>query len=137
MLNPNLEQARFFVAAAYYHHGYMEEALIEMEKGGACTASMSIEPIRIEALVALFSGSFAPARARLEEVSRLSSQAIGDTYLALAYYYSGSIERGRDDARIAGAPPLLRRRRGQARRWPAFWRRSAIPPRPACRSIAC
>ena len=32
---------------------------------------------------------------RLEEVSRLSSQPIGDTYLALAYYYSGSVERGR------------------------------------------
>ena len=45
--------------------------------------------------MALFSGSFAPARAHLEEVSRLSSQAIGDTYLALAYYYSGSVERGR------------------------------------------
>jgi len=46
-------------------------------------------------LVALFSGRFAPARARLEEVSRLSSQAIGDTYLAQAYYYSGNSERGR------------------------------------------
>jgi Flp pilus assembly protein TadD len=28
-------------------------------------------------------------------VSRQSSQAIGDTYLALAYYYSGNTERGR------------------------------------------
>ena len=26
VLNPNLEQARFFAAAAYYHNGYMEEA---------------------------------------------------------------------------------------------------------------
>ena len=95
VLNPNLDQARFFVAAAYYHNGYMEEALIEMEKGRSLHGADAIEPIRIEALVALFSGSFAPARAHLEEVSRLSSQAIGDTYLALAYYYSGSIERGR------------------------------------------
>ena len=95
VLNPNLDQARFFVAAAYYHNGYMEEALIEMEKGRSLHGVDVIEPIRIEALVALFSGSFAPARARLEEVSRLSSQAIGDTYLALAYYYSGSVERGR------------------------------------------
>jgi Flp pilus assembly protein TadD len=95
VLNPNLEQARFFVAAAYYHNGYMEETLIEMEKGRSLHGVDAIEPIRIEALVALFSGKFAPARAHLEEVSRLSSQAIGDTYLALAYYYSGSIERGR------------------------------------------
>ena len=92
-LNPNLEQAHFFVAAAYYHHGYMEEAIIEMEKGRQLHGVDQIEPIRIEALVALFSGSFAPARARLEEVSRLSSQAIGDTYLALAYFYSGSADR--------------------------------------------
>jgi hypothetical protein len=83
------------VAAAYYHNGYMEEALIEMEKGRSLHGLDVIEPIRIDALVALFSGNSAPARARLEEVSRLSSQAIGDTYLALAYYYSGSIERGR------------------------------------------
>ena len=95
VLNPNLEQARFFVAAAFYHNGYMEEALSEMEKGRSLQGADAIEPIRIEALVALFSGSFAPARAHLEEVSRLSSQAIGDTYLALAYYYSGSVERGR------------------------------------------
>jgi len=95
VLNPNLDQARFFVAAAYYHNGYMEETLIEMEKGRSLHGADAIEPIRIEALVALFSGKFAAARAHLEEVSRLSSQAIGDTYLALAYYYSGSIERGR------------------------------------------
>ena len=77
------------------HNGYMEEALIEMEKGRGLHGTDVIEPIRIEALVALFSGNFAPARARLEEVSRLSSQPIGDTYLALAHYYSGSTERGR------------------------------------------
>jgi DNA-binding winged helix-turn-helix (wHTH) protein/tetratricopeptide (TPR) repeat protein len=95
LLNPNLEQAHFFMAAAYYHHGYMEESLIEMRRGRNLNGLDTIEPIRIEALVALFSGSFAPARAHLEEVSRLSSQAIGDTYLALAYYYSGSADRGR------------------------------------------
>ncbi len=95
MLNPNLDQARFFMAAAYYHLGYMEEALIEMEKGRALHGGDVIEPRRIEALVALFGGHFAPALAHLEEVSRSSSQAIGDTYIALAAYYTGGIERGR------------------------------------------
>ena len=94
VLNPNLEQARYFIAAAYYHHGYMDEARIELEKGRALHGADVIEPIRTDALIALFSGSFAPARARLEEVSRSGSQAIGDTYLALAYFYSGSIDRG-------------------------------------------
>jgi DNA-binding winged helix-turn-helix (wHTH) protein/TolB-like protein len=95
LLNPNLDQARYFMAAAYYHLGYMEEALIEMQKGRALRGGDIVEPRRIEALVALFSGNFAPALAHLEEVSRSSSQAIGDTYLALAAYYTGSIERGR------------------------------------------
>ena len=94
-LNPNLDQARFFVAGAFYHNGFMQEALIEMEKGRNLHGADVIEPTRIEALVALFSGNFAPARARLEEVSRLSSQSIGDTYLALAYYYTGSFDRAR------------------------------------------
>jgi DNA-binding winged helix-turn-helix (wHTH) protein/tetratricopeptide (TPR) repeat protein len=95
ILNPNLDQARFFMAAAYYHLAYMEEALMELEKGRSLRGTDVVEPARIEALVALFSGRFGVAREHLEEVSRLSSQAIGDTYLALAYYYSGSAERGR------------------------------------------
>ena len=95
VLNPNLDQAHFYIAAAYYHLGYMDEALIEMERGRRLHGADLVEPLRIEALVALFSGNFAPARARLEEISRRSSQPIGDTYLALAYYYSGSADRGR------------------------------------------
>ena len=73
----------------------MDEALIAMENARRLHGADVIEPLRIEALVALFSAKFAPALARLEEVSRLSSQPIGDTYLALAYYYSGSSARGR------------------------------------------
>lgn len=95
LLNPNLDQPHFFMAAAYYHLGYMQEALLEMQKGRALGGPDAIEPLRIEALVALFSGSFTTARVRLEEVSRASSQAIGDTYLALAYYYTGSVDRSR------------------------------------------
>ena len=93
VLNPNLDQPRLFMAAAYYHLGYMEEAIIEMEKARRLRGVDVIEPVRIGALVSLFSGQFTPARVHLEEVSRLSSQAIGDTYLALAYHYSGSDER--------------------------------------------
>ena len=92
-LNPNLEQARFFMAAAYYHNGFMEEARIEMERGRTLRGADQLEPFRINTLVAMFSGRFAAARGRLEEVSRLTSQPIGDTYLALAYYYTGSTER--------------------------------------------
>jgi DNA-binding winged helix-turn-helix (wHTH) protein/tetratricopeptide (TPR) repeat protein len=95
LLNPGLAQAHLLTAAAYYHLGYMDESRIAMERGLSLHGPDIVEPLRIEALIALFSGNFAPARARLEEVSRVSSQAIGDTYLALAYYYSGSADRGR------------------------------------------
>ena len=93
VLNPNLPQAHFFRAAALYHLGYMQDAMIELQKARKLRGPDVVEPIRTEGLVALFSGNFAPARARLEEVSRMSSQAIGDVYLALAHYYSGSAER--------------------------------------------
>jgi DNA-binding winged helix-turn-helix (wHTH) protein/tetratricopeptide (TPR) repeat protein len=95
VLNPNLDQAHLFIAAAYYHLGYMDQALIEMENGRRLHGPDVVEPRRIEALVALFSGRFAPAAVHLAEVSRLSSQAIGDTYLALAHYYSGSTDKAR------------------------------------------
>ena len=97
-LNPNLDQARFYVAGAFYHNGYMQEALIEMEKGRSLQGVDVVEPLRIEALVALFSGDFAPAQARLEEVSRLSSQAIGDTYLALSVLLHGQRRTRANDA---------------------------------------
>lgn len=93
VLNPSLDQAHFFIAAAYYHLGYMEESLLEMERGRRLDGPDVVEPLRIEALVALFSGRFAPAVAQLEEVSRRSSQPIGDTYLALAHYYTGNADR--------------------------------------------
>jgi DNA-binding winged helix-turn-helix (wHTH) protein/tetratricopeptide (TPR) repeat protein len=95
VLNPNLPQAHLIVAAAYYHLGYMEEASIALDHGRSLGGDDVVEPERIDGLVALFSGRFAPALAHLEEVSRLSSDAIGDTYLALAYFYSGSPDRGR------------------------------------------
>ena len=73
----------------------MDEAIIELERGRHLRGLDVIEPIRIEALVAFFSGNFAAARTHLEEVSRRSNLAIGDTYLALAYYYTGSVERAK------------------------------------------
>ena len=93
VLNPNLTQAHLFAAAALYHLGLMEPSLAEMERGRE--AGDRIEPLRIEGLVALFSADFANARRHLEQVSQQSSRPIGDTYLALAHYYSGDGARAR------------------------------------------
>ena len=83
-------------------------------------------------------GQFAPARARLEEVSRLSSRAIGDTYLALAYHtpiFSNGRTRCWSPWRRSRRP---RRRRGPARRArPECWPRNTTTTRPAARSNRC
>jgi DNA-binding winged helix-turn-helix (wHTH) protein/tetratricopeptide (TPR) repeat protein len=93
VLNPNLDQAHYFIAAALSHSGYMEEALIEVQNGQRLHGPDALDAIRLQGVIALWSGDYAPARARLEEVSRKSDEAIGDTYLALAYYYSGSADQ--------------------------------------------
>lgn len=105
VLNPSLDQAHFFIAAAYYHLGFMAEALIEMERGRRLEGADAVEPLRIEALVALFSGRFAPALAQLEEVSRRTSQPIGDTYLGLAQYYTGHAEQAERTLRSLTSHP--------------------------------
>jgi DNA-binding winged helix-turn-helix (wHTH) protein/TolB-like protein len=95
VLNPNLDQPRYYIATALYHQGLMAESLAEMERGRRTAGSDQIEPLRIAGLVALFSADFTQARQRLEDVARQSNRAIADTYLALAYYYSGERARAR------------------------------------------
>ena len=94
-LNPNLDQPHFYSAAAFYHLGLMEQAGAELERGRRIGGQDAVEPLRIEALIALFSGNYLVARERLEDVSRRSNRAIGDVYLALALYYSGETASAR------------------------------------------
>lgn len=95
VLNPNLEEAYLFMAAGLYHQGLMDDALAAMEKGRRLGGMDHVETARIASLVALFSGHFDVARRQLEDVSRLSSRSIGDTYLALTYFYLGDAPRAR------------------------------------------
>ena len=94
-LNPNLDQPHLFAAAAFYHLGLMDQSRTELDRGRAVRGSDVVEPLRIEALIALFSGDFSVARQRLEDVSRKSSRVIGNAYLALAFYYTGEVARAR------------------------------------------
>jgi DNA-binding winged helix-turn-helix (wHTH) protein/TolB-like protein len=95
VLNPNLDQAHYFTAAAFYHLGLMDQAIGAVERGRRTGGVDLVEPARIEGLIALFSGDFAAAKSHLEEVSRRSSREIGDTYLALVHYYLGDVARAR------------------------------------------
>lgn len=94
-LDPNLEQPHLYAAAAFYHFGLMEQASAELERGRRVGGQDVVEALRIEALIALFSGNYLVARQRLEEVSRRSNRAIGDVYLAMSYYYSGDVSSAR------------------------------------------
>ncbi len=90
------------MSAAYFHLGYMEEALIEMNKGRRLRGGDVIEPIRIEALVALFQRKL---RRRLwltfKRSVGCSSQAIGDTVTWCSrHYYYGKRRTRADDARV-------------------------------------
>ena len=115
----------------------MDEALIETERGEALRGTDVIEPIRIQALVALFSGSFAPARTRLEEVSRLSSQAIGDSISRWRTSILAASSGGRRCCSHWRITAPHRHRRGRVPRSPAFWRHSTNPLRHASRSSVC
>jgi DNA-binding winged helix-turn-helix (wHTH) protein/TolB-like protein len=94
-LNSSLDQAHLIAAAAYYHLGLMDRARGELERSRGAGVLDRVEPLRVEALIALFSGDFPTARQHLEEVSHQSSREIGDTYLALTYFYSGEVDRAR------------------------------------------
>jgi DNA-binding winged helix-turn-helix (wHTH) protein/TolB-like protein len=94
-LNPNLDQPHLVQAAAFYHLGLMEQAQAELGSARRVGTADRVEPLRVEGLIALFSSDFTTARQRLEEVSHQSSRAIGDTYLALAYFYAGDRDRAR------------------------------------------
>jgi tetratricopeptide (TPR) repeat protein len=92
-LNPNLDQPHLVEAAAFYHLGLMDRARAELDAARRAGVTDRVEPVRVDALLAMFSGEFQRARPRLEDVSRQSSRAIGDAYLALAYFYSGETAR--------------------------------------------
>ena len=84
VIESRLDQPHLVQAAAFYHPGLMQEARAELDSARRVGTADRVEPLRVEALIALFSGDFSTARQRLEEVSQQSGRAIGDTYLALA-----------------------------------------------------
>ena len=95
-----------------------------MERARRLHGTDVIEALRIEALVALFSGKFAPAVARLEDVSRLSSQPLEQSadwrHLPCArLLLLGQRCPGQKSPRVTGQPFLrhdVRARRSLARR---------------------
>ena len=90
-LSSSLDLPHYYIAAAFYHLGLLEEAEREVQKGAAVNpAGDHLEQLRSHAVTALFSGRYREALEALEEADRLGDRSISGTYLAQARYYAGS-----------------------------------------------
>jgi TolB-like protein len=89
-LNPNLEMPHYYLAAAFYHLGLLEQVEPEARAGLEINPENRVEPLRVRAVAALFGGKYADAQALLIELQPLSASSFSDLYLAQARYYQGA-----------------------------------------------
>jgi TolB-like protein len=92
-LNPNLDLARYFRAAAFYHLGLLDRAAQELGEVPGVDSQNRAEQLRTTGVVAFFRGRYADAARFLEETRRTSSRAYADSYLGQAYFYGGDTLR--------------------------------------------
>jgi eukaryotic-like serine/threonine-protein kinase len=120
-LNPNLDLAHYFRAAAFYHIGLFEQAEHEVQRALAVDPLNSVEQLRTRGVVAFLQGDNAPAIDLLEQVRRTGSKTYVDSYLSLAYYYKGDTARAVELAdslsRSPSAPAAARARASLASFW--------------------
>jgi tetratricopeptide (TPR) repeat protein len=122
-LNPNLDLAHYFRAAAFYHIGLFEQAEHEVQKALAVDPLNHVEQLRTRGVVAFLQGDNATATDLLEQVRRTGSKAYADSYLFQAYLYNGDTARSFEVAdslsRSLSAPAAARARAFLA----SFWAR--------------
>jgi eukaryotic-like serine/threonine-protein kinase len=122
-LNPNLDLAHYFRAAAFYHIGLFDQASHEVQRALAVDPLNEVEQLRTRGVVAYLQGDNAPAIDLLEQVRRTGSKTYVDSYLSLAYYYSGDTARAFQLAdslsRSPSAPAAARAQAALA----SFWAR--------------
>ena len=92
-LNPNLDLARYFRAAAFYHLGLLDRADQELREVPGVDSQNRAEQLRTAGVVAFFRGRNADAIRLLEETRHTSSRAYADSYLGQAYFYGGDTLR--------------------------------------------
>jgi TolB-like protein/DNA-binding winged helix-turn-helix (wHTH) protein len=92
-LNPNLEQAHYYKAAAFYHLGLLDEAIEEASLAEKINPQDRTDSLRTRGVIALYEGRYADAIASFEAVQRLSSKPISDSHLVQAYFYSGDAKK--------------------------------------------
>jgi len=120
-LNPNLDLAHYFRAAAFYHIGLFEQAGAEVQKALAVDPLNAVEQLRTRGVIAFLQGNNPTAIDLLEQVRRTGSKVYADSYLSQAYYYNGDTTRAFELAdslsRSASAPAAARARAQLASYW--------------------
>jgi len=104
-LNQSLDQPHYFRAAALYHLGLLEEAAAETEVAERINPQNRIDGLRTRGVIALYSRRYSDAIASLAEVERLSSHAIADPHIAMAYLEHGDVDRAEEIARKSAGDP--------------------------------
>jgi serine/threonine-protein kinase len=92
-LNPSLDLARYFRAAAFYHLGLFDSADAEMSQALHADPQNRAEELRTRGVIAFLRGKNDAAIGSLEEARRSSSAAYADSYLSQAYFYAGDTAR--------------------------------------------
>jgi eukaryotic-like serine/threonine-protein kinase len=122
-LNPNLDLARYFRAAAFYHLGLLDRADQELSEVQGVDSQNRAEQLRTTGVVAFFHGRNADAVRLLEETRHTSSRAYADSYLGQAYFYGGDTLRAfriLDSLRASTSTPAAMRARSSLASFRAF-----------------
>jgi TolB-like protein len=122
-LNPTLDLARYFRAAAFYHLGLLDRAEHELGQVQGVDSQNRAEQLRTTGVVAFLQGRNAEAARLLEETRRSSSRAYADSYLSQAYFYAGDTLRAfqiLDSLKASGSTPASMRARSSLASFLAF-----------------
>ena len=122
-LNPNLDLARYFRAAAFYHLGLMDRAEEELGQVLGVDTQNRSEQLRTTGVVAFLEGRNADAIRNLEATRHLGSRAYTDSYLGQAYFYAGDTLRALqilDSLRPSTSTPASMRSRASRASFSAF-----------------
>ena len=92
-LNPSLDLAHYFRAAAFYHLGLFDAAGAEMSQALHADPQNRAEEFRTRGVIAFLRGKNDEAIRSLEVARRSTSAAYADSYLSQAYFYAGDTAR--------------------------------------------
>jgi len=92
-LNPSLDLPHYFMAAAYYHLGLLDQADAALRDAQAADPTNHTEQLRTAGVLAFLRGKYQEAIRLFEQQRRESGRTVSDSYLTQAYWYVGDTAR--------------------------------------------